>query len=71
MRKRDETRLMLSAPRGMEVTASNVTRLPEDNHDPARFARRLDGWWQLVEAAGAHWKIAPDPTEVTVLLGDS
>ncbi len=71
MRKRDEIRLMLSAARSMEVTASNVTRLPEDNHDPAHHAHRRDGWWQIVDAAGAHWKIAPDPTEVTLLLGDS
>lgn len=55
----------------MEVTASNVTRLPDDNHDPARFARRLDGWWQLVEAGDARLKITPDPTEVKALFRDS
>lgn len=57
--------------RGMEVIATNVTRLPEDNREPARYARRLDGWRQLVEAAGARWKVAPDATEVTTLFRDS
>ncbi len=57
--------------RDMDVIATNVTRLPEDNRDPARYARRLDGWRQLVEAAGARWRVAPDPTEVTALFRDS
>lgn len=57
--------------RGMEVIATNVTRLPEDNREPARYARRLDGWRKLVEAAGARWKVAPDATEVTSLFRDS
>jgi len=57
--------------RGMEVIATNVTRLPEDNREPARYARRLDAWRQLVEAAGARWKVAPDTTEVTSLFRDS
>jgi hypothetical protein len=62
---------MLNSARGMEVIATNVTRLPEDTHDSAHNAHRLDGWWQLVDAAGARWKIAPDPTEVTALFGGS
>ena len=57
--------------RGMDVIATNVTRLPEDNRDPARYARRLDGWRQLVEAAGARWKVAPDVAEVTSLFRES
>lgn len=57
--------------RGMDVIATNVTRLPEDNRDPARYVRRLDAWRHLVEAAGARWKVAPDPTEVTALFRDS
>lgn len=57
--------------RGMEVIATNVSRLPEDNREPARYARRLDAWRQLVEAAGARWKVAPDATEVTALFRDS
>lgn len=60
-----------AALRGMDVIGTNVTRLPEDNRDPARYARRLDGWRQLVEAAGARWKVAPDPVEVTTLFKDS
>jgi hypothetical protein len=55
----------------MEVIATNVTRLPEDNREPARYARRLEGWRQLVEAAGARWKIAPDAAGVTSLFRDS
>jgi hypothetical protein len=57
--------------RGREVIATNVTRLPEDNREPARYARRLEGWRQLVEAAGARWKIAPDAAGVTSLFRDS
>jgi hypothetical protein len=54
--------------RGMRVIATNVTRLPEDNREPARYARRLDGWRRLVEAAGATWSVAPDPTDVVAEL---
>jgi len=57
--------------RGMTVIATNVTRLPEDNREPARYGRRLDGWRQLVESAGAQWKVAADPVEVTALFRDS
>jgi hypothetical protein len=53
---------------GMTVIATNVTRLPEDNRDPARYARRLDGWKKLVEAAGARWQLTPDPADVVVAL---
>ncbi len=59
-----------AALRGMTVIATNVTRLPEDNRDPARYARRLDGWRRLVEAAGARWQVAPDPSDVVALLKD-
>lgn len=60
-----------AALRGMTVIATNVIRLPEDNREPARYGRRLDGWRQLVEAAGANWKVAPDPVEVTSLFKGS
>ena len=48
--------------------STNVTRLPEDNRDPARYARRLDGWRKLVEAAGARWQLMPDPADVVAAL---
>jgi hypothetical protein len=54
--------------RGMTVIATNVTRLPEDNREPARYARRLDGWRKLVEAAGASWRLMPDPADVVTAL---
>ncbi len=53
---------------GMQVIATNVTRLPEDNREPARYGRRLDGWRRLVEAAGATWKFLPDPADVVAEL---
>jgi hypothetical protein len=59
-----------AALRGMSVIATNVTRLPEDNRDPGRYARRLDGWRKLVEAAGARWQVAPDPADVVALFKD-
>ncbi len=54
--------------KGMQVIATNVTRLPEDNREPARYTRRLDGWRRLVEAAGARWKLAPDAADVVAEL---
>jgi hypothetical protein len=54
--------------KGIEVIATNVTRLPEDNRDPARYGRRLDGWRRLVEAAGARWRLVPDPADVVATL---
>jgi hypothetical protein len=45
----------------MNVIATNVTRLPEDNRDPACNAWRLDGWRCLVEAAVARWQVMMDP----------
>jgi hypothetical protein len=59
-----------AALRGMTVIATNVTRLPEDNRDPARYTRRLDGWRRLVEAAGARWQVVPDPAEIVALFKD-
>ena len=53
---------------GMTVIATNVTRLPEDNRDPARYARRLESWKKLVEAAGARWQLLPDPADVVAAL---
>jgi len=52
----------------MTVIATNVTRLPEDSRDPARDARRLDGWRKLVGAAGASWRLMPDPADVATAL---
>jgi hypothetical protein len=54
--------------KGMAVIATNVTRLPEDNRDPARYARRLDNWRKLVETAGARWQVLPDPADVVAVL---
>jgi hypothetical protein len=54
--------------RGMTVIATNVTRLPEDNRDPARYARRLESWRKLVDAAGASWRLMPDPADVVAAL---
>lgn len=54
--------------RGMTVIATNVTRLPEDNRDPARYAWRLENWRKLVEAAGASWRLMPDPADVVTAL---
>jgi hypothetical protein len=54
--------------KGMTVIATNVTRLPEDNRDPARYARRLDRWKTLVEAAGARWQLLPEPADVVMAL---
>jgi hypothetical protein len=53
---------------GMTVIATNVTRLPEDNRDPARYTRRLEAWRKLVEAAGARWQLMPDPADVVTAL---
>ncbi len=53
---------------GMQIIATNVTRLPEDNRDPARYAKRLDTWRRLVEEAGASWKLLPDPADVVAEL---
>lgn len=33
----------------MNVIATNVTRLPEDNREPARYRHRIDGWRRLKE----------------------
>jgi hypothetical protein len=52
----------------MRVVATNVTRLPEDNREPARYARRLEGWRRLVEAADASWRVLPDPADVVAEL---
>ena len=54
--------------KGIEVIATNVTRLPEDNRNPARYGRRLDGWRRLVEATGARWRLVPDPSDVVASL---
>lgn len=59
-----------AALRGMTVIATNVTRLPEDSRDPARYACRLDGWRKLVEAAGTRWQVAPDLADVVALFKD-
>ncbi len=56
--------------RGMKVVAANVTRLPEDNRDPARYARRLDGWRRAVEGAGAAWQVVADPADLVSILKD-
>lgn len=59
-----------SSLKGIDVIATNVIRLPEDNRDPQRYTRRLDGWRRLVEAAGGRWSVMADPTEVVALLKD-
>jgi hypothetical protein len=59
-----------AALRGVDVIATNVVRLPEDNRDPQRYTRRLEGWRKLVEAAGARWQVMPDPTDIVALLKD-
>ena len=59
-----------SSLKGLDVIATNVVRLPEDNRDPQRYARRIDGWRNLVEAAGARWRVIPDPADVVALLKD-
>lgn len=56
--------------RGMRVVACNVTRLPDDNRDPARYARRIDGWRRLVETAGGIWQVVSDPADLVALLRD-
>ena len=56
--------------RGMNVIASNVIKLPEDNRDPARYGRRVDGWRRLVQSAGARWQVMPDPADIVGLLRD-
>ena len=56
--------------RGMNVIACNVTKLPEDNRDPARYGRRIDGWRRLVQSAGARWQLMPDPADIVGLLRD-
>jgi hypothetical protein len=56
--------------KGMDVIATNVIKLPEDNREPARYARRLDTWRQQVEAAGARWRVLPEPADVVALLRD-
>jgi hypothetical protein len=56
--------------RGCRVIAANVTRLPEDNRDPARYARRIEGWRRLVEAAGASWQVVSDPADLVAVLKD-
>jgi hypothetical protein len=59
-----------SSLKGLDVIATNVVRLPEDNRDPQRYTRRIDGWRKLVEAAGARWRVIPDPADVVTLLKD-
>ena len=59
-----------SSLKEVDVIATNVVRLPEDNRDPQRYARRIDGWHKLVEAAGARWRVVPDPADVVALLKD-
>ena len=59
-----------SSLKGLDVIATNVVRLPEDNRDPQRYTRRIDGWRKLVEAAGARWQVIPDPADVVALLKD-
>jgi len=59
-----------SSLKGLDVIATNVVRLPEDNRDPQRYTRRIDGWGKLVEAAGARWRVIPDPADVVALLKD-
>ena len=56
--------------KGLDVIATNVVRLPEDNRDPQRYTRRIDGWRKLVEAAGARWQVIPEPADVVALLKD-
>ncbi|MCX7367200.1 MAG: hypothetical protein NTV97_36075 [Alphaproteobacteria bacterium] len=56
--------------RGMNVIACNVIKLPEDNRDPARYGRRVEGWRRLVQSAGARWQIMPDPADIVGLLRD-
>ncbi|CAN5906173.1 hypothetical protein BH11PSE3_BH11PSE3_40800 [soil metagenome] len=59
-----------SSLNGIDVIATNVVRLPDDNRDPQRYTRRLDGWRKLVETAGARWQVVPDPADVVALLKD-
>ncbi len=59
-----------SSLKGIDVIATNVVRLPDDNRDPQRYTRRLDTWRKLVEAAGARWQVVPDPADVVALLKD-
>jgi hypothetical protein len=59
-----------SSLKELDVIATNVVRLPEDNRDPQRYTRRIDGWRKLVEATGARWQLIPDPADVVALLKD-
>jgi hypothetical protein len=59
-----------SSLKGLDIIATNVVRLPDDNRDPQRYTRRIDGWRKLVEAAGARWQVIPDPADVVTLLKD-
>ncbi|MPZ34296.1 MAG: hypothetical protein GEV13_25490 [Rhodospirillales bacterium] len=56
--------------KGLDVIATNVVRLPDDNRDPQRYTRRIDGWRTLVEAAGARWQVISDPADAVALLKD-
>jgi hypothetical protein len=59
-----------SSLKGIDVIATNVIRLPDDNRDPPRYTRRLEGWRKLVEAAGARFQVMADPADVVALLKD-
>jgi len=54
--------------KGMQVIATNVTRLPEDNREPARYQRRLDAWRRAVEAVGARWTLLPETADLVAEL---
>jgi hypothetical protein len=54
----------------MTVIATNVTSLPDDNREPARYRHRVDGWRRLVEAADACCQGVPDPADLVSVPKD-
>lgn len=46
--------------RGIDVSAVNVIKLPEDNRDPQRYFARLATWKRLVEGNGGTWSVLSD-----------
>lgn len=54
--------------RGIDVSAVNVIKLPEDNRDPQRYFARLDAWRRLVEAGGGTWTVLSDVTPIVEQL---
>lgn len=64
----DHTRNLSIKLDGINVVAVNVTKLSTDNLNPQNYIARIDGWQNLVESGGGHWRLVNDWTQADQML---